>query len=683
MRIEAWLEYFNNACKISNKDNDWKMLNISKYLKGSALTHYVNSCLNISHFDDLCNILIENFLKPNIVNLSDFSQHQLRNNLDEYFHQKLNCGRQLGLSPQLILEGLTDGMPTNIKQLMTINPPTSPTEWLKVATRLMKTQAAKPESRRYDCYRSNKVRTFMYLWSLSKLVLVFSYLSDLLASLMIPIKESPLKNVQELNDAVVAGKYKFGTLNGSYLLNYLMEFKSGIIKDLANHIRHHPENVLRNFSEVATRIEEEKFAVMIPHLYFVYSASTIGIEKFYTAKDSLGYGMVSIAFRKGFPLMEKVNWIIHRITECALYSKIVDGNIFHSQLKAPPPKPMEDKRALSFDDITPIFQVKKDNDGSLYGFGGSDFHLLQMLSKHVPFSYELMIRTDYAFGSIDKNGEWTGMIGMLKRNEADLAIGWLSNTYERQTVVDFSFPYLIDANVFVTAAPKILQRDYPFINPFQPLVWIYLLISLVLSGFALSILSTPIGGNKNRKENFFGRWFKGIRRILALLVGQGRYDYYRSTKVRAFMYLWSLSKLVLVFSYLSDVLASLMIPIKESPLKNVQELRDAVVSGKYQIGVFAGTSLLNNLMEAKSGIIQDLANHIRHHPENILKNFAESIKRVEEGKFALMNMRLHFMYSASQIGIERFYVAKDSIGYNVVSIAFRRGFRHMERVNRM
>ncbi|GFS49382.1 uncharacterized protein TNCV_2411371 [Trichonephila clavipes] len=36
-------------------------------------------------------------------------------------------------------------MPTNIKQLMTINPPTSPTELLMVATRLMKTQASKPE----------------------------------------------------------------------------------------------------------------------------------------------------------------------------------------------------------------------------------------------------------------------------------------------------------------------------------------------------------------------------------------------------------------------------------------------------------------------------------------------------------------------------------------------------------
>ncbi|GFS98041.1 uncharacterized protein TNCV_2019591 [Trichonephila clavipes] len=43
-------------------------------------------------------------------------------------------------------------MPANIKQLMTINPPTSPTEWLMVATRLMKTQAPKPEQ---NTFRQN------------------------------------------------------------------------------------------------------------------------------------------------------------------------------------------------------------------------------------------------------------------------------------------------------------------------------------------------------------------------------------------------------------------------------------------------------------------------------------------------------------------------------------------------
>ncbi|GFV48478.1 hypothetical protein TNCV_3416321 [Trichonephila clavipes] len=43
-------------------------------------------------------------------------------------------------------------MPTHIKQLMTINPPTSPTEWIMVATHLMKTQAPKPEQ---NTFRQN------------------------------------------------------------------------------------------------------------------------------------------------------------------------------------------------------------------------------------------------------------------------------------------------------------------------------------------------------------------------------------------------------------------------------------------------------------------------------------------------------------------------------------------------
>ncbi|GFT80131.1 glutamate receptor ionotropic, delta-1 [Nephila pilipes] len=279
-----------------------------------------------------------------------------------------------------------------------------------------------------------------------------------------------------------------------------------------------------------------------------------------------------------------------------------------------------------------------------------------------------MIRTDYNFGSVDEKGEWTGMIGMLKNNEADMALGWLATTYERHKVADYSFPYIIDSNVFVTAAPKILLRELPFLNPFQPLHWIFgeiYVLALSERIFSSTVRSTTV--TDANKEN----------------IEEGRYNYYSRNKVRAFMYLWSLTKLVLVFSYSSDILASLMVPIKESPLKSVQELRDAVVAGKYQFGAFRGTSQLSNLMEVQSGIIKDLADNIRHHPENIVKTFNDSIKRMEEGKFAMMNMRLHFIYSATKIGIDRFYVAEDSIGFNGVSIAFRKGFRHLEQVNRV
>ncbi|GBN10820.1 hypothetical protein AVEN_100374-1 [Araneus ventricosus] len=72
--------------------------------------------------------------------------------LVKYFHEKLNCGRQLGLSPQMILEGLTDGLPTQFKQLMTVQPPNTSTKWLTVATKLLKIQ----QSSEQNAFRNNE-----------------------------------------------------------------------------------------------------------------------------------------------------------------------------------------------------------------------------------------------------------------------------------------------------------------------------------------------------------------------------------------------------------------------------------------------------------------------------------------------------------------------------------------------
>ncbi|GBM38147.1 hypothetical protein AVEN_48483-1 [Araneus ventricosus] len=147
MKMELWLQSFNKKCRQHNKNEDWKVKNISKFLNGSALTHYINCCLNICNFDDFCSVFTENVLQPIAVNFVDFSQHYLKKNDDlvKYFHEKLNCGRQLGLFPQLILEGLTDELPTQCKQLMTVKPPNTPTEWLTVATKLLKIQESSPE----------------------------------------------------------------------------------------------------------------------------------------------------------------------------------------------------------------------------------------------------------------------------------------------------------------------------------------------------------------------------------------------------------------------------------------------------------------------------------------------------------------------------------------------------------
>ncbi|GBM03652.1 hypothetical protein AVEN_183080-1 [Araneus ventricosus] len=77
---------------------------------------------------------------PNLVNLSDFTLKSFKEgeDLTRYFQEKLKIDRQLNLSTDMILEGLSDGLPVNLRQLLAINSPNNPTEWLITETKLIK-----------------------------------------------------------------------------------------------------------------------------------------------------------------------------------------------------------------------------------------------------------------------------------------------------------------------------------------------------------------------------------------------------------------------------------------------------------------------------------------------------------------------------------------------------------------
>ena len=49
-----------------------------------------------------------------------------------------------------------------------------------------------------------------------------------------------------------------------------------------------------------------------------------------------------------------------------------------------------------------------------------------------------------AYGILSEDGHWNGLIGMVYKNEADIAIGDFYPTTSRKTVVDFALPTDID-----------------------------------------------------------------------------------------------------------------------------------------------------------------------------------------------------------------------------------------------
>lgn len=149
MEIIAWLKYFNHKCLENRKNESWKISDIGEFLKGKALKEYINSCLGIENWEELTQILCEKFFESNTVTFGEFSQCRLHNpqELTQYFKNKIAVGRKLQLNTDIIIQGLTDGLPANLRQLMAIQPPVTPTEWLNLATKLIKNQDRTTESR--------------------------------------------------------------------------------------------------------------------------------------------------------------------------------------------------------------------------------------------------------------------------------------------------------------------------------------------------------------------------------------------------------------------------------------------------------------------------------------------------------------------------------------------------------
>lgn len=98
-----WLHYFEALCVKEHKDDVWKIRDIQKILKDSALTLYINNCLHVLHWLELVSLFTENFSTPDTPSLTDFSSIQFKvgDDLNEYYQKKTKMGHTLGLDTVL------------------------------------------------------------------------------------------------------------------------------------------------------------------------------------------------------------------------------------------------------------------------------------------------------------------------------------------------------------------------------------------------------------------------------------------------------------------------------------------------------------------------------------------------------------------------------------------------------
>ncbi|XP_065556599.1 ionotropic receptor 25a-like isoform X5 [Artemia franciscana] len=118
------------------------------------------------------------------------------------------------------------------------------------------------------------------------------------------------------------------------------------------------------------------------------------------------------------------------------------------------------------------FVVKVESKNGTATFEGYCIDLLKELQERLGFEYEVYESPDGLYGSLAENGSWSGMIKEVMEKKADIALGALSVTAERETVIDFTIPYYDLVGITILMKKPIIPTSlFKFLTVLENEVW--------------------------------------------------------------------------------------------------------------------------------------------------------------------------------------------------------------------
>ncbi|XP_045615622.1 glutamate receptor ionotropic, delta-1-like [Procambarus clarkii] len=261
---------------------------------------------------------------------------------------------------------------------------------------------------------------------------------------------------------------------------------------------------------------------------------------------------------------------------------------------------------VAAEEWVPHIRVMEDPPGNVT-ISGPMANLLQTLADALHFRYTLVRPPDGAWGIPTSGGDWNGMIGMVKRNEADLALGPFGLTYSRSRVVDFSSPILIDYYRILVRRPRSEPEPLGFLMPFRWAVWVVLVACVGVVGVVLYYVSMTYhllgrGGVK----------IPGSEHLLlshcwtvysALLGAPFMWKVERGVE-RVVVATWCIMSMIVARSY-SSALTSLL-AVRTVPVK-YNYLRQIIDDHKINLIFEKATALVEHMSTVQQGIYKDLA----------------------------------------------------------------------------
>ncbi|XP_041351060.1 glutamate receptor-like [Gigantopelta aegis] len=352
--------------------------------------------------------------------------------------------------------------------------------------------------------------------------------------------------------------------------------------------------------------------------------------------------------------------LVHHGTTTSLqrvpYNKYLNNNALFPALKYG-----YNKRKLVVS-VTPASAfILKTTKNNMTKYTGFCIYLLEALANTLNFTYEL-VEPEHGTWGVLINGSWNGLVGQMKRREADLALADLTININRSKVMDFLLPpiYYDYVDIIYKEDNNIPSTWMTLLRPFSATVFILIAVStvgvFVLYSAAMVVIRNKYTCRKEPRTVTDVVWF-----TISSLFKQG-YNINPSTHgIRILVSAWLLFTVIIVAEYTANLAAAFTVRPGVKPFASLRQLLD---SPEYKIGIFPGsitTMLLKNsdnpeYREMWAKIVEDS----KTDPDVFSESSTNQMKKIKRGNYAFIrNDGAIRTYMKENCGLQRLGITLD------------------------
>ncbi|CAB0008629.1 unnamed protein product [Nesidiocoris tenuis] len=139
----------------------------------------------------------------------------------------------------------------------------------------------------------------------------------------------------------------------------------------------------------------------------------------------------------------------------------------------------------------PYVMVKEGNATGNARYEGFCIDLLRSVASQVGFQYAIRLVPDHMYGVYDpETKEWNGIVRELIEKRADLAVASMTINYARESVIDFTKPFMnLGIGILFKVPSSQPTRLFSFMNPLAVEIWLYVLAAYLLVSFTLFVMA--------------------------------------------------------------------------------------------------------------------------------------------------------------------------------------------------